>query len=170
MKLETNEQAKTLIRKIINMAIAEFLLTMVFIIGVELANSYWGHNLYTTISGFKLEWIYVFKAFIFSTILAQFTITFIEYRETRSALFNPEKDLNLTIRISQRILLQISILPLGYVVATYTMMDKSVLFFIIFVAAVYIICGARVTLAFATHFYQLMLLDYYKKHEPKKDY
>lgn len=63
----------------------------------------------------------------------------------------------------QHTLLHVCILPLGYIIATYTMFDNSRLNFILFVVAVYVVCAARVTLALTTRFYQQLLLDCYKR-------
>ncbi|MEK5187107.1 hypothetical protein [Solibacillus sp. FSL W7-1324] len=172
MKVKTNEMQdrNKIVQKLILSVAIEFIPTVIILSAIDALFYYWGDSMaipYT--SNIDLNFIYLMKAFIIALLLGRLTLTFNEYRETRVVLFNPEKDLNLNVSFKQYIALHVCILPLAYVIATYTMFANSVLSFIILIAAVYIVSAARAVLDITSDFYQKLLLTYYNDQEVKEN-
>lgn len=172
MKVKTNEkQARNkIVQKLILSVVIEFIPTVIILSAIDALYYYWGDSWaisYT--SNIDFNFIYLMKAFILALLLGRLTLTFNEYRETRVVLFDPERDLNFNVGFKQYIALHICILPLAYVIATYTMFANSVLSFSILIAAVYIVSAARAVLEIASNFYQKLLLAYYKDQEVEEN-
>lgn len=166
MKENVNDKSANnkLVRKMVLTVLTEFLTIMVFIAGTELAYNKWGATIHIDVTNnFLIEFIPFFKAVLITMLLGRLTLAIIEFRETRAVLNNPDKLIDIFVNPIQHALLHVCILPLGYIIATYTMFDNSRLHFILFVVTVYGVCVARVTLALTTRFYQHLLLDYYKR-------
>ena len=150
----------------ISTVLLEFFVAMILIMGIEIVYIKWGSAVQIAVTNkFSIEAIMFLKALLIATLLGRLTLNLGEFWETHSVLRNPEKSLDIIVSQVQYALLHICILPLGYVIATYTMLANSALNFIVFVVGVYFLCAVRVTLEITTRFYQQMLLNYNKQNK-----